>query len=180
MEARKMTCFCDIRRGPYSNSPVVHNLQNPIVRGFFKGCKAGARECPWKCWNKGHAALKDQNTLNYMCRFYNNIPPHKGIKLGGYVKISNCGTHKTYNYHKKLCCYRVVIPIFPPKILRYGYLCWWMKCTQKLLLWYIFKVKSRRFLAPIQHLYDVYMTSKRAFKRYLALTLIIINLIHFC
>ena len=118
-----MTCYCDIRRAGHSNSPLVHNLPNPVVRGLFKGCKAGNRECPGKCWREGWKAFRNQGTMNYMCRHYGTISPPRGIPLIGYVKISNCGTHKTYNYRKKLCCFRTVIPIRPPRVLKYGYLC---------------------------------------------------------
>ena len=126
MEARRMSYFCDIRLDNHVNSRVLYTLPRGRyleVRGLFKGCKAGARECPRKCWNAGKGALKKQHVLNHMCRYYNTVAPPKGIKLIGYVKISNCGTHKSYRYAKKLCCYKAVIPIFPPKVIRYGYLC---------------------------------------------------------
>ena len=123
-EARKMTCFCDIRRAGNSNSPLVHDLPNPVVRGTFKGCKAGARECPGKCWHEGWKALGNQGNLNYMCRHHGNIAPPHGIPLIGYVKISNCGTFNTYNYHRKLCCFQTVIPSIPRRVIKYGYFCW--------------------------------------------------------
>ena len=110
IEVRKTTCYCDIRRGTHVNSRVLYNLKNPIVKGIFKGCKAGAKECPGKCWNEGKKALVKQSVLNYMCRFYNNVSFPNGKKLFGYVKIDNCGTHKTYDYNKKLCCKRTTLP----------------------------------------------------------------------
>lgn len=119
-----MTCFCDIRLDNHVNSKILHNVPDPVVTGLFKGCKAGTRECPGKCWNAGKQDLKQQHVLDLMCRYYNTVTAPNGIPLIGYVKVSNCGTHKSYQYPQKLCCYHHSIPIFnPPRVIKYGYLC---------------------------------------------------------
>ena len=119
-----MTCFCDVRVGGHSNSKVLYDAHNPEVRGTFKGCRAGSNECPGKCWYEVNKAVPQQHILNHMCRTYTTVLPPNGIPLIGYVKVSNCGTHKSYIYPKKLCCYYHVIPIFnPPRVIRHGYLC---------------------------------------------------------
>ena len=119
-----MTCFCDVRVGGHSNSKVLYDAHNPEVRGTFKGCRAGTNECPDKCWHEVRKAVPQQSVLNHMCRDYYTVGPPNGIPLIGYVEVSNCGTHKSYIYPQKLCCYYHVIPFFnPPRVIRYGYLC---------------------------------------------------------
>ena len=93
IEARRMTCFCDIRVGGHSNSKVLYDAHDSEVRGTFKGCRAGTNECPGKCWNEVKKALDNRNVLNDMCRHYTTVKPPNGIPLVGYVTVSY--THLT-------------------------------------------------------------------------------------
>jgi len=48
-----------------------------------------------------------------------------GYPIVGYVKVSNCGTHNSKNYHKKLCCkqHKFVLPNGQVVLYNYGEMC---------------------------------------------------------
>ena len=70
------------------------------------------KEFSWRRRKESKDILDRQQILNHVCRFYTNARKPNGIPLIGYVQVSNCGTHKSYIYPKKLCCYYHVITIF--------------------------------------------------------------------
>ncbi|XP_057309509.1 uncharacterized protein LOC130647606 [Hydractinia symbiolongicarpus] len=126
VESRKMTCFCDIRDGVHVNSPVTANVHpDPVVRGFFAGCKTGNRLCPGRCWQAAKSVIANQNKLNDICkhRYRATISPPHGRDLIAHVRVSNCGTRYTYKLHKKVCCQKISIPLPNKPVFYYGYLC---------------------------------------------------------
>ena len=93
------------------------------------------KEFSWRRRKESKDILDRQQILTHVCRFYTNARKPNGIPLIGYLQVSNCGTHKSYIYPKKLCCYYHVIPIFnPPRVIRYGYLCWWDEIVTKKII----------------------------------------------
>ena len=106
IEAKKMTCFCDIRLGTLirSKQKVLYDVEDPVVQGPLKSCIHAKKECPGKCWEAGRNAFKKQNVLNYMCRDYITA---RSLALLGFVKVSNCGKQAFHNYDEKLCCNEV-------------------------------------------------------------------------
>jgi len=121
--ARDMTCFCSIHNGPHVNSRYLIDVPDPKVTGFFRGCKSGNRLCPGRCWNNANNLAKDKRKLSQICETRYPYTMAKGVDMIATVRVSNCGTRYTYKIAKKLCCYKVSIPIpgIPDQI--YGYPC---------------------------------------------------------
>jgi len=127
VEAGKKTCFCDLRVDNLVNSKVIQDLHDDRIGSFFRGCRYASDNCSGECWyhsDKAAAATKDnQDHLDAVCKRLGLNP--SGYPIVGYVKVSNCGTHNSKNYHKKLCCkqHEFVLPNGQVVLYNYGEMC---------------------------------------------------------
>ena len=115
----KRTCFCDLRVDAHSNSKVIEDLPNDKVGHLITTCRYATNNCPGKCWARADNAvgLLHNRNLAHLASICRRVGPSgsSGHPIIGYVKMSNCGTFNSRDYHIKLCCYRQEIDVGLPQ-----------------------------------------------------------------
>eukprot|EP00111_Clytia_hemisphaerica_P008819 TCONS_00025779-protein len=118
-------CFCELRRGVHDNSVQLHQMEDIVINHWHRGCKSAYRLCPSKCWRKGYRVLQNYHKMNSMCKPYGKVT-WPGMPVIGRVRIPSCGIQRTFDYGRRLCCWKGEYPLLGKKRtirIYFGYYC---------------------------------------------------------